>query len=81
MQEPSQDFAHEKSDEHVAPTPTDETTRIVEAFAVNKKHKMRTADVSAAFLHADEEDRIIVRPPAEWRATAGGQHRSGGTRS
>ena len=62
-----QDFAHVKSDDNFAPTPTDETTRILEAFAVHKKYKMRTADVSSAFLHADEEDRIIVRPPEEWR--------------
>ena len=62
-----QDFAVTKSDEHFAPTPTDETTRIIEAYAVQKGFKMRTADVSAAFLHADEEERVIVRPPKEWQ--------------
>ena len=41
-----QDFARVKSDDNFAPTPTDETTRILEAFAVQKKYKMRTADVS-----------------------------------
>ncbi len=68
-----QDFAHVKSDDNFAPTPTDETTRILEAFAVHKKYKMRTADVSSAFLHAGEEDRKIVRPPEEWRRTHPGK--------
>ncbi len=64
-----QDFAVTKSDEHFAPTPTDETTRIIEACALQKGFKMRTADVSDAFLHADEEERVIVRPPKEWQET------------
>ena len=62
-----QDFAVTKSDEHFAPTPTDKTTRIIEAYAVQKGFKMRKADVSAACLHADEEERVIVRPPTEWQ--------------
>ncbi len=62
-----QDFAHTKSDDHFAPTPTDETTIILEVLVVHKNYKMRTADVSATFHHAEEEERVIARPPAEWR--------------
>ncbi len=61
------DLAHTRSDDHFAPTPTDETTRILEELAVHKNYKMRTANVSAAVLRAEEKIKVIVRPPAEWR--------------
>ena len=62
-----QDFARTKSDEYFAPTPAEESTRILEAYAVRNGYRVRWADVGVAFLHAKELERVIVTPPAEWR--------------
>ena len=62
-----QDFATAKSDEYFAPTPAEESTRILEAYAVRHGYRVRWADVGVAFLHAEELKRVIVNPPAEWR--------------
>ena len=62
-----QDFAKTKSDEYFAPTPAEESTRILEAYAVRHGYRVRWADVGVAFLHAKELERVIVNPPAEWK--------------
>ena len=62
-----QDFATTKSDEYFAPTPAEASTRILEAYAVRHGYRVRWADVGVAFLHAEELERVIVNPPAEWR--------------
>ena len=62
-----QDFAKTKSDEYFAPTLAEESTRILEAYAVRHGCRVRWADVGVAFLHAKELERVIVSPPAEWK--------------
>ena len=54
-----QDFAHVKSDDNFAPTPTDETTKILEAFAVHKKYKMRTRRTGSLCDHQKDGDENI----------------------
>ena len=62
-----QDFATTKSDEYFVPTLAEESTRILEAYAVRRGCRVRWADVGVAFLHAEELEMVIVNPPAEWR--------------
>ena len=49
------------------PLRAEESTRILEAYAVRHGYRVRWADVGVAFLHAEELERVIVNPPAEWR--------------
>ena len=63
-----QDFAHgEKNDAFWAPTPSEEAIAIMEAICVAKGYYTRTADVSVAFLHAECDEELYIRPPEEWR--------------
>ena len=61
-----QDFARDKNRlqqaELFAPTPGDECTRAVQAYALLKGDPLRKAKVSVAFLHAPEEEFILGRP-------------------
>ncbi len=62
-----QDIAWEKKDnEFFACTPSADTTRCLEAYAIFHGYNMMTADVSTAFLHAQENEKIAMHPPKEW---------------
>ena len=54
-----------------SPTPSSVSLRMVLALAHQKKYEIRFGDISAAFLHAEINERVIVRPPKEWKGPAG----------
>ena len=54
-----------------SPTPSSVSLRMVLALAHQKKYEIRCGDISAAFLHAEISERVIVRQPKEWKGASG----------
>ncbi len=54
-----------------SPTPSSGSLRLVLALAHQRNYDIRFGDISAAFLHAEINDRVIVRPPKERKGPAG----------
>ncbi len=54
-----------------SPTPSSVSLRLVLALAHQRSYDIRFGDISAAFLHAEINERVMVRPPKEWKGPAG----------
>ena len=57
--------------EYFSPTPSQVSNLILEAWALEKGHKMQMMDVSAAFMHSELQEEVYVKPPPEAEVAPG----------